>query len=125
MRNDLRGCYDRSVAREVRIGYKRHIVAKRNRAAARRIDTVFGHATHNDEMTDFILPKLFREPRLEERIGRLLSNDALFLRRENRRMYRPRRAPCFERMSLGTVVLDEQDIHSRGARLAQQNRDIR
>jgi hypothetical protein len=28
-------------------------------------------------------------------------------------------------MSLGPVVLDEQDGHSSGARLAQQHRDIR
>lgn len=40
-------------------------------------------------------------------------------------MYRPRRGLCFDRMSPGTVVLDEQDWYSRGARLAQQNRHIR
>jgi hypothetical protein len=28
-------------------------------------------------------------------------------------------------MSLGAVVLDEQDRYSRGARFAEQNRDIR
>ena len=40
-------------------------------------------------------------------------------------MDRPRRGLCFDEMSLGTVVLDEQDGYSRGACLAQQNRDIR
>ena len=40
-------------------------------------------------------------------------------------MYCPRRGLCFDGMSLGTVVLDEHDGYSRGARLAQQNRDIR
>jgi len=39
-------------------------------------------------------------------------------------MYCPRRGLCFDGMSLGTVVLDEHDGYSRGARLAQQNRDI-
>ena len=53
MRNDLRGRQNRSIAREMRVGYQRHIVAKRNGAAASRIDTVFGHATHNDEMSNF------------------------------------------------------------------------
>ncbi len=40
-------------------------------------------------------------------------------------MYRPRRGVCFQWMSLGTIVLDEHDRYSRGACLAQQNRDIR
>ena len=40
-------------------------------------------------------------------------------------MYGPRRGLGFDGMSFGTVVLDEQDGCSRGARLAQQDRDIR
>ncbi len=43
----------------MRVGYQHYIVAKRNGTAARRIDTVFGHATHNDEIPDFIVLKFF------------------------------------------------------------------
>ena len=107
------------------IGNQRHIVAQRNRAAASRIDTIFGHAPHDDEMADFVRLKFFRKPRLEERVGRLLSNNALFLHREDRRMYRPRRSACFEGMSLGTVMLHKQDGNSRRTGLPQQRLYIR
>jgi hypothetical protein len=40
-------------------------------------------------------------------------------------MDRPRRGLGFDGMSLGAVVLDEEDRYSRGARFAEQNRDIR
>src|SRR5205807_5200927 len=97
----------------MRVGYQRHIVAKRDSTAASRIDTVFGHATRNDEMSNGVTLKFFCESCFEERVRCLLSYDGLLIQRENRRMYRPRRALCFEGMSFGTVVLDEQDEYSR------------
>src|SRR5580658_1055728 len=109
----------------MRVRYQRYIVVERNRTAARGIDAVFGHAPHNDEMADFAGLKFFCKSCLEERIRCLLSDDRLPADRKNRGMDRPRRALGFDGMSLGTVMLNEQDWHSRGARLAQQNRDIR
>jgi len=75
--DDLRGRQVRSIACEMRVRCQRHIVAKRNRAAASRIHAVFGHGARNDEMADLTGLKFFREARLKEGIGRLLSEDTL------------------------------------------------
>ena len=125
VRNDLCGRQYRSIGCEMGVGCQRHIVAERNRTAASRIDTVFGLGSHNDELANPGLLKLFRQAGLEERVGCLLSDDGLPTQRKNRRMDRPRRGLCFEGMPLGTVVLDEEDGRSRRARLAQQKLDIR
>src|SRR5208282_1222541 len=86
VRNDLRGRQIRGIAGEMRVGCQRHIVAHRHRPAASGVNAVFGHGTGNNKMADPGTLKFFRESRLEERIGRLLSDDRLSAQRKNRRM---------------------------------------
>lgn len=68
MRDDLRSRKIRSIACEVRVGRQRHIVAKRDGTAAGRIDTVFGHTTHNNEVTNLATLKFFYKICFEERV---------------------------------------------------------
>ena len=68
VRDNLRGRQNWGIAREMRVGYQRHIIAKRNGTAASGVDTVLGHGAGNDELPNSIVLKSFCESRLEERI---------------------------------------------------------
>ncbi len=122
VRNNLRGGERRSIASEMRIGDQRYIEACRNGTAASGIDTVFGHGTRDDEMGDFAGYEFFCESGLVEGVRCFLSDNGLISAGKDGGMDRPIRALRFERMTLGTVVLNEEDGDSRGTRLAEQDR---
>jgi len=110
MRDDLGSGQYRGIAREMRIGDERDIVTQSDSATASCVYAVFGHAADNDQVLDAPALQFFRKFRLKEGVRCPLVNDGLPVQRTNGSMDGPIRGIDFNRMSLGPIMLDEQNV---------------